>query len=81
MTGIDLTAMPSEAARKESAAEKAFLLYRRSRRSEFPLTFKSRQLWAKFSVERINEPDGDEDDGADIEGVENGDPDAGDTSV
>lgn len=39
----------------ENAAEKAFLLYRRSRRSEFPLTFKSRQLWAKFSVERINE--------------------------
>jgi len=39
----------------ESAADKAFLLYRRSRRSEFPLTFKTRQLWAKFSVERINE--------------------------
>jgi len=39
----------------ENAAEKAFLLYRRSRRSDFPLTFKSRQLWAKFSVERINE--------------------------
>ncbi|WP_336981630.1 toprim domain-containing protein [Altererythrobacter fulvus] len=39
----------------ENAAEKAFLLYRRSRRSEFPLTFKTRQLWAKFSVERINE--------------------------
>jgi len=39
----------------ESAAEKAFLLYRRSRRAEFPLTFKTRQLWAKFSVQRINE--------------------------
>jgi len=39
----------------ENAAEKAFLLYRRSRRSEFPLTFKGRQLWARFSAERINE--------------------------
>lgn len=39
----------------KDAATKAFLLYRRSRRSDFPLTFKSRQLWAKFSVERINE--------------------------
>jgi hypothetical protein len=39
----------------ENAAEKAFLLYRRSRRAEFPLTFKTRQLWAKFSVQRINE--------------------------
>ncbi|MXO66275.1 toprim domain-containing protein [Altericroceibacterium endophyticum] len=39
----------------ENAAEKAFLLYRRSRRAEFPLTFKSRQLWARFAAERINE--------------------------
>ena len=39
----------------EDAAEKAFLLYRRSRNDSFPLTFKSRQLWAKFSVERISE--------------------------
>lgn len=39
----------------ENAAEKAFLLYRRSRRADFPLTFKTRQLWAKFSVQRINE--------------------------
>ena len=39
----------------DSAAEKAFLLYRRSRRDSFPLTFKGRQLWAKFSVERISD--------------------------
>lgn len=39
----------------ETAADKAFLLYRRSRRADFPLVFKSRQLWARFSVERINE--------------------------
>lgn len=39
----------------QNAAEKAFLLYRRSRRAEFPFTFKARQLWAKFSAERINE--------------------------
>lgn len=39
----------------ENAAEKAFLLYRRTRRADFPLTFKTRQLWAKFSVQRINE--------------------------
>lgn len=39
----------------ETAAEKAFLLYRRSRRTEFPLTFKGRQLWAHFSAEQINE--------------------------
>lgn len=39
----------------ETAAEKAYLLYRRSRRGEFPLTFKTRQLWAKFSAQRINE--------------------------
>ncbi len=39
----------------ENAAEKAFLLYKQSRRSEFPFTFKSRQLWAKFSAERMNE--------------------------
>lgn len=39
----------------ETAAEKAFLLYRRSRRAEFPLVFKTRQLWAKFSAQRINE--------------------------
>lgn len=39
----------------ETAAEKAYLLYRRSRRTEFPLTFKGRQLWARFSAERINQ--------------------------
>lgn len=39
----------------ETAAEKAYLLYRRSRRSSFPLTFKTRQLWATFSATRINE--------------------------
>ena len=39
----------------ESAAEKAFLLYRRSRRPNFPMVFKSRQLWASFSAERITE--------------------------
>jgi hypothetical protein len=39
----------------ESAAEKAYLIYRRSKRSSFPLTFKTRQLWASFSVQRINE--------------------------
>jgi len=38
-----------------NAAEKAFLLFRRTRRHEFPLTFKGRQLWARFSGERINE--------------------------
>ena len=38
-----------------TAAEKAFLLYRRSRRSEFPLIFKGRQLWARFSADRINQ--------------------------
>lgn len=39
----------------ETAAEKAYLLYRRSRRGEFPVTFKNRQLWAKFPAPRINE--------------------------
>ena len=39
----------------KSAAEKAFLLYRRSRRPNFPMVFKSRQLWASFSAERITE--------------------------
>lgn len=39
----------------ETAAEKAFLLYRRSRRASFPFIFKTRQLWARFSAERINE--------------------------
>jgi hypothetical protein len=39
----------------ETAAEKATLLYLRLRRGEFPFIFKSRQLWAKFSAQRINE--------------------------
>lgn len=39
----------------ETAAEKAWLLFRRTRRSSFPLTFKTRQLWANFSAARINE--------------------------
>lgn len=39
----------------ETAAEKAFLLYRRSRRASFPFTFKTRQLWATFSAARISE--------------------------
>lgn len=38
----------------ETAAEKAYLLYRRSQKSSFPLTFKTRQLWATFSAESIN---------------------------
>jgi hypothetical protein len=39
----------------ESAAEKAYLLFRRSRRASFPLTFKTKQLWANFGVQRISE--------------------------
>lgn len=39
----------------ETAAEKAYLLYKRSQKSDFPFTFKSRQLWAKFSADQINQ--------------------------
>lgn len=39
----------------ETASEKAFLLYSKDRYSSFPLTFKSRQLWASFNIGRIEE--------------------------
>jgi Toprim-like len=39
----------------ETAAEKAYLLFRRHRRASFPLTFKTRQLWASLSAQRISE--------------------------
>lgn len=38
----------------ESASEKAYLLFKRHQRASFPLTFKTRQLWASISVERIS---------------------------
>jgi Toprim-like len=39
----------------ETAAEKAYLLFRRHRKASFPLTFKTRQLWANLSAQRISE--------------------------
>ncbi len=39
----------------ETAAEKAYLLFKRHERASFPLTFKTRQLWANLSAERISE--------------------------
>ena len=38
-----------------SATEKAMLIYRRDRYAAFPLVFGGKQLWASFSVERINQ--------------------------
>ena len=37
------------------ASEKALLIYKRNRYASFPLVFGGRQLWAVFSVERINQ--------------------------
>lgn len=39
----------------ETAAEKAYLLYKRHQRASFPFTFKTRQLWATFSADQINQ--------------------------
>lgn len=36
------------------ASEKAMLIYKRNRYASFPLVFGGRQLWATFSIERIN---------------------------
>lgn len=36
-----------------SADEKAFLIYKRFKTASFPLIFNQRQLWASFSLERI----------------------------
>ncbi|WP_018250802.1 toprim domain-containing protein [Sphingomonas melonis] len=38
-----------------SATEKAMLIYRKEHYASFPLTFAGKQLWASFSVERINQ--------------------------
>lgn len=38
----------------DSAAEKAFLLWKRSKRPEFHFTFTGRTFWARFSAEQIN---------------------------
>lgn len=39
----------------ETASEKAYLIYKRHKSSAFPLVFRSRQLWAEFSLARIEE--------------------------
>ncbi|RDE04669.1 toprim domain-containing protein [Sphingomonas aracearum] len=38
-----------------SATEKAMLVYKKERYASFPLTFAGKQLWANFSIERINQ--------------------------
>lgn len=38
-----------------SADEKAFLIYKRHKTASFPLIFNQRQLWATFSLERIEQ--------------------------
>ncbi|MFC3581108.1 toprim domain-containing protein [Sphingomonas hylomeconis] len=38
----------------ESSNEKALLIYQRHKTQSFPLVFAGRQLWATFSIERIN---------------------------
>ncbi|RJF93008.1 toprim domain-containing protein [Sphingomonas cavernae] len=38
-----------------TAPEKAFLLYSRDRYATFPFTFRSKQLWAEYSLARIEE--------------------------
>ncbi|MBB3877925.1 toprim domain-containing protein [Sphingomonas pseudosanguinis] len=38
-----------------SATEKAMLIYKKERYASFPIIFGGKQLWASFSVERINQ--------------------------
>ncbi|MDR6135730.1 hypothetical protein QE361_002725 [Sphingomonas sp. SORGH_AS802] len=38
-----------------SATEKAMLIYKKERYASFPITFAGKQLWASFSIERINQ--------------------------
>ncbi len=38
-----------------SATEKAMLVYKKERYASFPITFAGKQLWATFSIERINQ--------------------------
>jgi hypothetical protein len=38
-----------------SAADKALLLYLRNRHPSFPIVFGGKQLWANFSIERLNQ--------------------------
>lgn len=38
-----------------SATEKAMLIYKKERYASFPLIFAGKQLWANFSIERINQ--------------------------
>lgn len=38
-----------------TATEKAMLIYKKERYASFPITFAGKQLWASFSIERINQ--------------------------
>lgn len=51
---LDLYVANGDITIAESASEKAYLLWRRSKRADFHFTFSGRTYWARFSAEAIN---------------------------